>query len=334
MPPQISPSSSIEASLKLPSSILLPPLGYDGGYQTTRQQCSKSSPTTAEKKRVTFLPTIKLILIASRNEYKTAGLNSILWWTGSDFFGFQQSAHSELRLLSSYENINMKEARKKLYQPDPNDNPLDSLGRSTVSSSVKGDKETEMGEYDNFFVAGDDDDKDERIVYAPSPSSRNEDREGTDGEEATRSSFHKVSSLALIPNALRHQESTPTGDEAGDPSTPLFPKVSSLDGLAAAFRELEADDAKSSSWTPSTRGQALLAQPTSPWNDDNVLMLCVPVDKPAPLTSGPTYSWRSAMRRKNASKSTLSSSTLAFFSGFLVVAFVLVDRYFILNTTM
>jgi hypothetical protein len=290
--------------------------------------------SNSEKKNVTFLPTIKLILIPSRGEFKAAGLNNLLWWTGNDFFGFQQSAHSEIRLLSSYENIGMKEARKKLYQPDHNDTHSAILERSGSGSSSSVNGNNDAGDFDDFFVVGDDDEKEETVVTMASTPPRNEGQwEGSDdGEETTGSSFHKVSSLALIPDSLRHQEVTPPREEAAARPVPLFPKVSSLDGLAAAFRD-EGDEtsSSSSSRSPSGRGQAL---PTpSSWNDENVLLLCVPVDQPAPLSCGPSYSWRSAMRRK-PSKSSFSSTTLAFCSTIILVAFVLADRYCLLNATM
>lgn len=66
---------------------------------------------SSDKKIVNFNPFMKVILVPSRGEYKCAGLCPILWWTSSDFFSFQQSAHSEVRLLSAFENIGGKEAR-------------------------------------------------------------------------------------------------------------------------------------------------------------------------------------------------------------------------------
>ena len=129
--------------MKLPSSILIPPLGYDGYAAVS----NSTTLQTTDKKRVKFVPTIKLILIPSRSEYKIAGLNPLLWWTGNEFFGFQQSAHSELRLLSTYENIGMKEARRKLYQPDQNDSATEFWERNVGSSSNR-----EKDEYDDFFA--------------------------------------------------------------------------------------------------------------------------------------------------------------------------------------
>jgi hypothetical protein len=58
---------------------------------------------------------LDVILIPSRIEYKKAKCD--LWWSGKDFFNFQESAISEVRLLSSFENIGYRDARQKLYQP-------------------------------------------------------------------------------------------------------------------------------------------------------------------------------------------------------------------------
>jgi len=67
-----------------------------------------------------------MVLIPSRNEYISAGLNPILWWTRDDYNSFKQSANSEIRLFSVHEGINMKEASKKLYQPQACDLTNDS----------------------------------------------------------------------------------------------------------------------------------------------------------------------------------------------------------------
>lgn len=86
------------------------------------------------KSGVKFNSALRVVLIPSRGEYKSAGLCPELWWTSSDYFMFQQSAHSEIRLLSAYENINLNAARKKLYQPSDNEAIEDSSSSSTAES--------------------------------------------------------------------------------------------------------------------------------------------------------------------------------------------------------
>jgi len=67
---------------------------------------------------VNFSHALRVVLIPSKEEYRSAGLNSSLWWDSSDFSGFQQTAHSEILLFSKFEKIDIKSARKKLYQPN------------------------------------------------------------------------------------------------------------------------------------------------------------------------------------------------------------------------
>ena len=71
-------------------------------------------------RRVAFCPSLRVILIPSRGEYKRAGLYGELWWASIDFLQFQAAANSEIRMLASYEGIGAKAARCKLYQPGAN----------------------------------------------------------------------------------------------------------------------------------------------------------------------------------------------------------------------
>jgi hypothetical protein len=69
-----------------------------------------------KKKTVKFNPSLRVILIPSRGEFRQVGLNSVLWWSSSDYINFQNNANSEIRMLVSFENITAKQARRKLYQ--------------------------------------------------------------------------------------------------------------------------------------------------------------------------------------------------------------------------
>jgi hypothetical protein len=64
---------------------------------------------------VNFSDSMRVILVPSLVDYKSAGLITKLWWSGSDYRFFQQSACSEIRLLSVFEGIDLNAARKKLY---------------------------------------------------------------------------------------------------------------------------------------------------------------------------------------------------------------------------
>lgn len=57
-----------------------------------------------------------------------------LWWDRHDYMKFQHSAHSEIRLYASYEKVNFREAKKKLYQPSISDRLYDE-----VSEEMKDD---------------------------------------------------------------------------------------------------------------------------------------------------------------------------------------------------
>lgn len=81
-----------------------------------------NSASKSEKKCVQFHSFLNIVLIPSRVEYKQAKCD--LWWKGDDFYTFQQSACSELRLVCACENISMKDARRKLYQPTINDSRM------------------------------------------------------------------------------------------------------------------------------------------------------------------------------------------------------------------
>jgi hypothetical protein len=114
------------------------------------------TPTSNEKtscRRISFHPHLKVILVPSRVEYKCAGLCPILWWSSSDFFSFQQSAHLEVHLLAAYENIGKKEARSKLYQPDNDVKVLENMNvendyyLSDEETDLSSDEEVNINEF-------------------------------------------------------------------------------------------------------------------------------------------------------------------------------------------
>jgi hypothetical protein len=70
-----------------------------------------------DKKSINFSNTLRVVLIPSRGEYKQAGLNGSLWWTSKEFKEFQKTSNAEILLMAKYQNIDVRSARKKLYQP-------------------------------------------------------------------------------------------------------------------------------------------------------------------------------------------------------------------------
>jgi len=69
-----------------------------------------------QKRCVSFNTRVTVVLIPERKEIMEAQCD--LWWSRGDYGAFQQSAHSEIRLFALYENIDCKEAKTILYQPN------------------------------------------------------------------------------------------------------------------------------------------------------------------------------------------------------------------------
>lgn len=74
------------------------------------------SDEVEQKRGVSFNTRVTVVLIPERKEITEAQCD--LWWNRSDYSSFQQSAHSEIRLFALYENIDCKEAKTILYQPN------------------------------------------------------------------------------------------------------------------------------------------------------------------------------------------------------------------------
>jgi hypothetical protein len=311
----VSPSSSLKTMIGIPSSVMVEG-SNDHGRSSTK---SVGSPI---KRTLRFNPFTKIVLIPSRIEYKSAKLVEELWWCAEEFSSFTQSAYAELRLLSTYENIGLREARRKLYQPNEDDTNTNLVMAATGSD-----------DYDEYFTSdtADDDDSDDESLGRPLISSSNtvaiEGEEEGEEKIVIRTSFHKVSSLSIIPESLRHKGNDNDNDGG-------FPKVSSLDCLSAAVirdgelsRSADIDGpVTTTSASSSSRGKIPSSARQSIFctEEDASLQLCVPLEKPALLSSAPSQSSRS---RRRASKKSISSASIALCSTILIVAFVLIDRY-------
>lgn len=244
--------------------------------------------TQSSKRNVYFDPYLKVILVPSRGEYKCAGLCPILWWTSSDFFSFQQSAHSEVRMLSVMNNIGGKEARKKLYQPNHQGNAdlevLENMCASTDDYYLSDEENDDTS---------DGNDADDSMLLVPDDAESDEDDEPVPTSRIViQTSFHKVSSLDCISASLRHEE---LANE--QPSPQLSPKSQSRVNL----RDLEELTLRA---------------------EDSHLQLCVPLTQPRMLSTECGSSGRSRRSKKQ-----MSSTTIALCSTFLLVVFVLVDRF-------
>lgn len=98
-------------------------------------EIDKNIELKTPRKSVTFHSSMKLVLIPCIRDYSDAGLLHVLWWTTSDFFNFQQSAHSEIRQLAAFESVSHADARKKLYQPTHSE--IRSAPSSTILNNVE-----------------------------------------------------------------------------------------------------------------------------------------------------------------------------------------------------
>ena len=156
------------------------------------------------KRRVNFLPTVRVVLIPSRMEYKEADMAPLLWWEDTDYSAFKKSAIRELKAVMEIQHLtSTKQALQILYQPGFHTLELDletllippTVAVSTVSTAP-GNKalqstpisQEEGSEHDN-----------QRCVSPPAPCLED------DVEQDRRSSVHaKVLSKASSAPDLMH----------------------------------------------------------------------------------------------------------------------------------
>ena len=260
-------------------------MGLSGNHTNDLETQTPDLLTQCAKRNVYFDPYLKVILVPSRGEYKCAGLCPILWWTSSDFFSFQQSAHSEVRLLSAFENIGGKEARMKLYQPsDQASADLEVLENmcATTDDYYLSDEETDD--------LSDEDVND--VLLAPEDECDEYEETDHTPRILIKTSFHKVSSLDCISASLRHEE--------------------------LASEQTSPNDSPKNQGSISRQNLRDLEERA----EDSYLQLCVPLSQPRMLNTECGSSGRSRRSKKQ-----MSSTTIALCSTFLLVVFVLVDRY-------
>ena len=158
--------------------------------QIQASNCSAEQKVEQRRKIVEFNNALRVVLVPTRSEYKSAGLNPTLWWNSSDYFGFQQSAHSEIMLLSSFEKIDTKTARRKLYQPCEGDDRTSELVQHACSPTHS--RSNTAGDF--FWEDIENDDN-----TTPAPTSTSSPR------PIKRSGVRSVSSLDCISAALRKE---------------------------------------------------------------------------------------------------------------------------------
>lgn len=90
------------------------------GNLDTALERSKSAPSSCigiRSRRITFLSTVRVVLIPPRNEYRDNDMTKELWWEESDYSAFKNSAIRELKALMTLKHLNSKAAQQVLYQP-------------------------------------------------------------------------------------------------------------------------------------------------------------------------------------------------------------------------
>lgn len=107
------------------------------------KKCVKKSKSSTCSRLVEFSESMRVVLIPSRTDYMAAGLIKNLWWTAPDYLSFQQSAYSEIRLLSVFEGIDPMAAKQKLYGIGSSsmDSIYESLGNLLGSSASSSQSE-------------------------------------------------------------------------------------------------------------------------------------------------------------------------------------------------
>eukprot|EP01038_Epipyxis_sp_PR26KG_P005440 gene5440-7533_t len=96
------------------------------------------SSSKFNKNRIKFSSILRVVLIPTLEEYKATGLDSYLWWNNDDFILFKTEAMSDLaRCLAKFDQLDIKDAKWKLYQTDYELSPLPTA--TMCSCSANGD---------------------------------------------------------------------------------------------------------------------------------------------------------------------------------------------------
>lgn len=107
-------------------------------WATTNNLNGNSTNSILKKKKVKFLPAVRVVLIPSRTEYALHDLLVALWWDDSDYASFKLSAVNELKNVMKLKKIqNSKEAIEILYQPGFDNDSDELLLQNNTSKCTK-----------------------------------------------------------------------------------------------------------------------------------------------------------------------------------------------------
>ncbi len=83
----------------------------------------------AIKKRVGFSLTLSVVLVPCKQEFTEAGLKESLWWSSGHFQSSVKVSLAEISILAKARALDMKTARRQLYQPCSSDqeDPFDAI---------------------------------------------------------------------------------------------------------------------------------------------------------------------------------------------------------------
>lgn len=127
--------------------------GHDNNYALPPSLLLQNCQREQQRKAVNFSTNLKVVLIPSIIDYKSAGIVQSLWWTGADYSSFYASACSEIKLLSVFEGIDIQDAKNRLYQPSTED-----LINSTQMETVPSNDSDDL-----FFIGLETEDNDNKM---------------------------------------------------------------------------------------------------------------------------------------------------------------------------
>jgi hypothetical protein len=71
---------------------------------------------TATKSGLSFSHQVRMILVPSRQDYRSSGLHSDLWWEPAEYLHFKTEAKTEVSTVMHRERVGLKTALNMLYQ--------------------------------------------------------------------------------------------------------------------------------------------------------------------------------------------------------------------------
>lgn len=93
------------------------PIANMRAFNTTGQLTSENTKEKWEKRKVRFSSSVRVVLIAGKDEYIASRFSKLLWYEEEDYTSFKKSALQEFNELLQSGTYSRREALKELYQP-------------------------------------------------------------------------------------------------------------------------------------------------------------------------------------------------------------------------